>query len=404
MKIQRLLSGLIASDAEDNSASLTYALSTTPSNGTVVVNGATATYTPNADYNGTDSFSFQVTDSDGLTSTAAVVTITITAVNDVPVATAASVTTIEDIAVDIGLIASDVEDVSGSLTYTVTSEPSNGTVVVNGTTATYTPNSDYNGVDSFSFEATDSEGATSTVAVVTITITAVNDAPVANAVSVTTSEDTALAIALTASDAEDNSASLTYALSTTPSNGTVVVNGATATYTPNADYNGTDSFSFQVTDSDGLTSTVAVVTITITAVNDVPVATAASVTTIEDTAVDIGLIASDVEDVSGSLTYTVTSEPSNGTVLVNGATATYTPSSDYNGVDSFSFEVIDSEGATSTAAVVTITITAVNDAPVANAASVTTSEDTAACYCLDSFRCRRRNSGFFNLCTIYERA
>ena len=368
---------LTASDAEDNSASLTYALSTTPSNGTVVVNGATATYTPTADYNGADSFSFQVTDSDGLTSTVAVVTITITAVNDVPVATAASVTTIEDTAVDIGLIASDVEDVSGSLTYTVTSEPSNGTVLVNGATATYTPNSDYNGTDSFSFEATDSEGATSTAAVVTITITAVNDAPVANAVSVTTSEDTALAIALTASDAEDNSASLTYALSTTPSNGTVVVNGATATYTPNADYNGVDSFSFQVTDSDGLTSTAAVVTITITAVNDVPVATAASVTTIEDIAVDIGLIASDVEDVSGSLTYTVTSEPSNGTVLVNGATATYTPNSDYNGVDSFSFEVIDSDGATSTAAVVTITITAVNDAPVANAASVTTSEDTA---------------------------
>ena len=233
-------------------ASLTYALSTNePSNGTVVVNGATATYTPNADYNGVDSFSFQVTDSDGLTSTAAVVTITITAVNDVPVANAASVTTIEDIAVDIGLIASDVEDVSGSLTYTVTSEPSNGTVLVNGATATYTPNSDYNGVDSFSFEATDSDGATSTATVVTITITAVNDVPVANAVSVTTSEDTAVDIVLIASDVEDVSGSLTYTVTSESSNGTVVVNGTTATYTPNADYNGADSFSFQVTDSEG---------------------------------------------------------------------------------------------------------------------------------------------------------
>ena len=351
-----------ADDPDGDNSGLTYGIVSQPINGSVTLSGNSVIYTPNANFSGTDSFTYLATDENKVNSEPATVDVTVIEINDDPVASSGSGTTNEDNAVVIVLVASDVEDVSGSLTYTVTIAPSNGTVVVTGAMATYTPTADYNGVDSFSFQVTDSDGLTSTVAVVTITITAVNDAPVATAGSASTSEDTAVDIGLIASDVEDDSSLLTYTVTAAPSNGTVVVNGATATYTPNTDYNGVDSFSFQVADSEGLISTEVAVAITITAVNDVPVANASSVTTIEDTAVDIELIASDVEDVSGSLTYTITSEPSNGTVVVNGTTATYTPNSDYNGVDSFSFEATDSEGATSTVAVVTITITAVNDA------------------------------------------
>ena len=105
------------------------------------------------------------------------------------------------------------------------------------------------------------------------------------------------------------------------------------------------------------------------------------------------MIASDTEDDSSSLTYTVTTEPSNGTVAVNGATATYTPNADTNGVDSFSFEVIDSGGLTSTVAVVTITVIAVNDAPVASAGGLSASGHKRrhrGYYRVDSERHRRR--------------
>ena len=357
---------LIASDTEDASSSLTYIVTTEPSNGTVAVNGATATYTPSLNFFGDDSFSYRAVDTDSVVSEVATVSISIAGINDAPVASAGSASTNEDTAVAIELIASDTEDASSSLTYTVTTDPSNGTVAVNGAIATYTPNTDANGVDSFSFEVTDSGGLTSTVAVVAITVTAVNDAPVANVGSASTSEDTAVTIALIASDSEDDSSLLSYALVANPSKGTVAVNGAIATYTPNTDANGVDSFSFTVTDSGGLTSTAAVVAITITAINDAPVASAGSASTSEDTAVTIALIASDSEDDSGSLIYTIVTEPSKGTVTISGNQATYTPDSDYNGDDSFSFVATDSGGLTSTAAVVDITITAVNDAPVAS--------------------------------------
>src|SRR5207249_3579048 len=129
-------------------------------------------------------------------------------------------------------------DVDGdALTFNVVSGPAHGSF--NG--SAYTPTANYNGSDSFTFKASD--GITnSTPATVSITVTAVNDAPVANSQSVSTSEDTPLSITLTGSDVDGDA--LTFTVVTGPAHGTF--DGTT--YTPAANYNGPDSFTFSADD------------------------------------------------------------------------------------------------------------------------------------------------------------
>jgi VCBS repeat-containing protein/predicted outer membrane repeat protein len=216
-----------------------------------------------------------------------------------------------------------------------------------------------------------SDGSLTDTQAIAVTITAVNDAPVANAQSVSTAEDTAKAITLTGSDADGDP--LTYSIVTGPWHGSLSGAAPNVTYTPAANYNGSDSFTFKVNDGT-VDSAPATVSITVTPVNDAPVANAQSVTTAEDTAKAITLTGSDAD--GDPLTYSVVVGPSHGTLSGTAPNVTYTPAANYNGADSFTFKgndgTVDSAPAT-----VSITVTPVNDAPVANAQSVTTAEDTA---------------------------
>ena len=163
-----------------------------------------------------------------------------------------------------------------------------------------------------------------------------NNAPVANDQAVETDEDTSVAITLTASD--DDLDPLTYVVVSGPSNGSLSGAAPDLTYTPNPDFNGSDSFTFKANDGfeDG---NVATVSITVAPVNDAPVANGDSVTTQEGTAVAITLTASDVD--SGALTYSVVSGPSNGSLSGTAPDLTYTPNGGYIGSDSFTFKAND---------------------------------------------------------------
>jgi hypothetical protein len=247
---------LTATDADGDP--LTYAIATQPAHGTLTGTGASRTYAPAAGWTGSDSFTF--TASDGIaTSAPATVSITVTAVNAAPVADAQSVTTAEDTPVAITLTATDAD--GNPLTYAIATEPAHGTLTGTGASRTYAPAAGYSGPDAFTFTASDGI-ATSAAATVSITVTAVNSAPVADAQSVTTAEDAPVAITLTATDADGNP--LTYAIATEPAHGTLTGTGASRTYAPAAGYSGPDAFTF--TASDGIaTSALATVSITVTA-------------------------------------------------------------------------------------------------------------------------------------------
>jgi DNA/RNA endonuclease G (NUC1) len=367
---------------------VTGVVSTPDTHGTLVLNSGQVSYTPDANYNGPATFDYQVCDN-GTTSGAldakcatATVTITVDPVNDAPTANSQSVTTDEDTSQSITLSGSDLETPAGALSYTITSGPSHGTLTGTAPNLTYVPNANYNGPDSFEFTITDTGDGTSAAltsgpATVSITVNSANDAPTADGQSVSTGEDVASSITLTGSDVETDASSLSYTVVTAPSHGTLSGTAPNLTYTPAANFNGSDSFTFKVTDtgdgsSGAQSSSVATVSITVTATNDAPTADSQSVSTNEDTARAITLSGSDTETPAGSLSFTVTSGPTNGTLSGSGSNLTYTPNPNYHGPDSFQFTVTDtgdgsSPALTSAPATVSITVNSDNDAPVANA-------------------------------------
>ncbi len=363
---------VLANDTDSDGGTLSITSTTIPPNGTVVVNpDGTITYTPNADFNGEDTFSYTLSDLQGGTDTATV-TVTVNAINDPPVANDDTATTDEDNAVVIEVLANDTDSDGGTLSIESTTAAANGTVVVNADgTITYTPNADFNGDDTFSYTLSDLQGGTDTATVI-ITVNAINDPPVANDDTATTDEDNAAVIEVLANDTDRDGGTLTVDSTTAAANGTVVVNpDGTITYTPNADFNGEDTFSYTLSDLQGGTDTATVI-ITVNAINDPPVANDDTATTDEDNAAVIEVLANDTDRDGGTLTVDSTTAAANGTVVVNAdGTITYTPNADFNGEDSFSYTLSDSQGGTDTATVIII-INAVNDPPVANDDTATT--------------------------------
>ena len=195
--------------------------------------------------------------------------ITVEVRNEPPVAVDDMVTGMEDtsIVADSGFLLLNDTDLDGDpLTAVLASPPGHGTVVLSADGGfTYQPARNFNGVDSFTYVANDGQ-ADSAPATVTIIVQPVNDPPVCSAASATTDEDVAVAITLPASDVDGDL--LTYWIVSPPAQGTVALAGNVATYQGNLNHNGTDSFSFQVSDPWGAMSEVCTVSITIRPVND----------------------------------------------------------------------------------------------------------------------------------------
>jgi len=355
-----------------------------PAHGTVVSNGdGTFTYTPDANWFGTDAFSYEICDTTGRCAIA-VVEVQVNPVNDTPVAEDDSVTTNEDTGVTFSVAGndSDVDNNLDTSSAVVTTVPANGTVTKNADgTFTYVPNANFNGTDSFKYQICDTEGLCDT-ATVDITVNPVNDAPVAADDSASTDEDAPVTIAVTGNDSggpADEDQTLTLTAVSDPAHGTAEMVDGQVVYTPDPDYNGADSFTYTVCDSGGLCDT-ATVTVGVAALNDPPVANDDSAVLDEDNSEVISATSND-SDVDGNLdpsSAEIVSYPSHGSLVSNGdGTFTYTPNADYNGADSFSYEVCDTGTPVfCDTATVNLTVNPVNDAPVANNDQYVTTQDT----------------------------
>lgn len=370
-------SGTASANDVDN-VSLTFSIVDQPVHGSVNLNPNTGayTYTPEENYNGTDSFTFRASDGT-LPSNLATVSVTITAVNDVPTATGGVLSTAEDTPATGTLIGDDVE--SSSLTFSVASAAAHGTVVItNAATGayTYTPDLNYHGTDSFTFQVFDGT-VNSAPATVNITVTSVNDLPTVAGDSISTLEDTPVSDTLPGGDVDADV--LTFSVVSPATHGTVVItNAATGayTYTPDLNYNGTDSFTFKLNDGTA-NSTTATISITITAVNDAPLASDGELSTLEDTPANRVMNGSDVD--GDNSTVSIVSPPAHGTVVITNTTNgayTYTPDLNYNGPDSFTFKLTNG-GLDSNIATISINVNAVNDPPVVNDATFTLPENSA---------------------------
>ncbi|MCK5247034.1 tandem-95 repeat protein, partial [Candidatus Bipolaricaulota bacterium] len=341
-------------------------------NGSVVNNGGTVTYTPDPNFHGTDTFSYAVTDGNGGQAEASV-TVFVTAVNDPPIAQADSESAEEDTPVTIDVLSNDTDPDGDSLNIQSVTQPNNGTETNNGSDIAYVPDLNFHGVDIFTYTLADGNGGTS-VALVTVTVAEINDNPIALDDGDTTPEDTAIDIDVLSNDSDPDGDSLIVESVTQPENGEVVNNGTDVTYIPNPDFNGEDTFTYTACDDNGGKAT-ATVYVTVLPSNDSPAAQNDSGSTPEDTAITLDVLANDSDPDGDSLIVQSVTQPNNGSVVNNGNDVIYTPDSDFNGIDTFTYVVSDGNGGTDTATV-TVTVSAVNDPPIAEDDEESTDEES----------------------------
>ena len=302
-------------------------------------NTGSFTYTPDPNKNGTDSFTYLL--SDGISGDYGTVTIAINPVNDAPQADDLSVTTNEDRAVSGNLHASDIEN--DPLSYSIVTDGNKGSVrITNASTGafTYTPITNANGVDTFTYQVDDGKPVNnlSNIATVTVTINPVNDPPTIDLQNLSTNEDVQKTITLTGSDV-DTATRLSFAVTVNPFHGSLgaigtpvcggaLPNNCTAqvTYTPNLNYNGSDSFTFTVNDGTA-SSAPATVSITIDSVNDPPVITSTpGLGATQNVLYQYRVTAVD-PDVGDALTYSLTTAPTGMSIDSSTGLIQWTPAS-----------------------------------------------------------------------------
>ncbi|MFK7877786.1 MAG: Ig-like domain-containing protein [Paracoccaceae bacterium] len=366
-------------DPDNVLSDLTIAVQSAPENGTTEVVGAQVLYTPNPGFQGTDTFTYSL--SDGSDQSPSVATVSIL-VNDPPRATDDIVQVDEDGSVAISVGGNDVDSENDGFTLTNVSSTENGTTFLQEGVVTYTPNPNFSGADTFTYTVTDGFGRSSS-ATVTITINSVNDAPVALPDSAITQERAPITIDVLSNDSDIDGDILSIgAIAVAPSLGSVVIEeDGRLTYTPNTNQGGTDSFSYTVLDGNGGSQT-ASVTIQIDSINTDPIAVDdAGFTSPFNAPVQIEaaqLLANDDDgdpDLAQTLTLTGVGNASRGTVTLDGDLITFTPTSGASGPARFDYTVSDGAGGEATGTVRLDIIE--NTAPVGgDDAGLTTAEDT----------------------------
>jgi hypothetical protein len=345
--------------------------------GTVTQNpDGTFQYTPAPHFNGTDSFSYTIYNCVNNVPTVSIgaVVVTVTPVNDPPAAVGDAVTIDEDTPVTLNVLANDTDLDGDPLLVLSVTEGAHGSVLLNPDgSATYRSEPNYYGSDSFSYTVSDGQGGLAT-AEVTVTVSPLNDPPAVVGDESTTPEDTSVNIPVVANDSDPEGDTMTVAGFTLAAHGIVTLNpDGTLNYTPELNFNGTDGFTYTV--SDGVLTTEGTVVVAVTPVNDTPLAADDSVTTEEDTPVALNVLANDADVEGDALAVEGITQGMHGAVIVNpDGSLAYQPEADFNGSDAFTYTVSDGHGGSATATV-NVEVSPANDPPVARDGSATGPED-----------------------------
>jgi len=320
-----------------------------PQNGTAEIVDNRILYTPNADFNGQDTFQYEGNDMN--LSGTATVTVTVTTPPLYYEAIDDSVETPEDIPIIINVLANDL--INENILIESASVPSNGSVVKTENLIEYTPDPGFNGFDSFIYTIGDGSGATDT-ATVTVTVLPVNDPPVAVDDVATFIDDLFVTIDVLANDTDIDGDTISIASVSEPEIGTAEIVGGQIVYTLIIDrYHGTIILTYIITD--GYLTDQAEITLEIDIYDQPPHAQDDTATTNEDEAVTIDVLANDTDTEGDILSIDSVSNPANGTATTDGSTITYTPDTGFYGIDSFIYTITD--GYNLVTATVTVTVT-----------------------------------------------
>ncbi len=392
-------------DAENTPNNLDYAESYNDSEGSASVSGTTLTFDTGTDFQSlavgeTQDVIVDISATDLRNATANnTVTVTVTGVNDDPTLGAASISASEDgsaVTLDLAALGDDIDsdDDGSTLTYTVVSNPAEGSASILGNTLTFDPGSDFQNLAggetrdvSIGVEADDGNGGTVTTTM-TVTVTGVNDDPTLGAGTLAAAEDGATVLLDLSTlgadvDSDDDGSTLLYTVTGQPGEGGASISGTTLSFNPSTDFQdlaGGETRDVTITlsadDENGGTPATNTVTVTVTGVNDDPTLGAGTMSATEDgsaVTLDLATLGDDIDsdDDGASLTYTVTGDPAEGSASILGNTLTFTPGSDFQNLSAgqtrdVTITVLADDGNGGSASnTVTVTVTGVNDDPVA---------------------------------------
>ncbi len=386
-----LVLDVLANDHDDlNGDSLTLASASDGLSGTSAISGSLLVYTPTLDFYGSDSFTYTVEDSGGL-SDVGLVNVTVTNTNDAPLAVDDGYVTAFDtillVPVTDGVLDNDFDADSDPLTATLDSSPVGGLFFNPDGSFIYTPTMGFTGTDTFTYHAYDSSLANSNAATVTINVSdTVNTAPLAVDDSYVTAFEIILVVSVADgvldNDFDADGDPLTATLDSSPVGTLAFDPDGSFIYTPTVGFTGTDSFSYHAYDSSLANSNVATVTINVSdTVNTAPVAVDDSYVTAFETTLNVsaadGVLDNDFDVDSDPLTATLDSSPVGTLAFATDGSFIYTPTVGFTGTDTFTYHAYDSSLANSNVATVTINVSdTVNTAPVAVDDSYVTAFET----------------------------
>ncbi|MCP4583446.1 MAG: tandem-95 repeat protein, partial [candidate division Zixibacteria bacterium] len=368
--------GLLANDYDLENDPLVAVLIENPTDGSLTLNAdGSFIYTPDANFNGSDSFLY-VADDGAENSTITTVAITIYPIDDAPLAREDFYNVDEDDTLSItaagGLLANDIDFDNDPLTAILVGNTLNGSINLNPDGSfLYIPVANFYGIDIFSYRAYDGIYFSDTVSV-QIDVNPINDAPIANDDAYNIAEDDSLEIdldnGLLANDSDVDNSQLTVVLVTDPTDGLLdLSDDGSFTYIPDADFFGTDVFTYLAYDGTDYSDT-ALVIITVNSGNDPPTANDDTYNLDEDQVLTVteanGVLSNDTDVENDSLAAIIISDPVYGSLTLNSdGSFIYIPAADFNGTDSFTYEADDGLNE-SDPATVTLNVNPINDAPI----------------------------------------
>ena len=347
--------GLLSNDSDVESGGLTVnQVIIQPQNGELSVNADGGfSYTPNPNFNGGDSFEYQVVDTEGSTSNAAV-QINVLAQPDHPIANNEEISLFSGNSTEIAVLANDSHP-DGEALIIVSASAQQGSVQIReGTVLQYSISSDFSGTDIVYYTIAGQEHPELTAsASVSISVIKPNNPPTANDDTATTFEGTAVTVNVLQNDSDPDGDGLTISQASANNGNVSIINLSALVYTPDNGFIGSDNISYSISDGHG-SSDSANVTVTVEAIpkNDPPTANDEVATAYRNSVLNIDVLANDT-DPDGDPLSVIDASASNGSVSINGDyTLDYTPNTDYVGPDQIDYVISDGQNHTDNASVI----------------------------------------------------
>ena len=371
-----------------------------PTHGILIENqDGTWQYNPNTNFRGSDSFKYQLSDGKGgiIVKT---VNVTVNSVNDAPISNLTLASNNEDTKLIIDVLGQASDADSDGLILSLKNSPTNGVAKIIDVTTTdsdgnvittkkieYNPNSNFNGSDNLVYEISDGNGGV-VDKTLDIEVNSVNDIPDASYIQVSTNEDNVVVIDVLASSSDADSDQLSVAGIYGVTSGVANMVDGKILYTPDANYNGVVNFNYVISDGNGGLNT-KTVTVTVNAINDMPIANVSNVFTNEDEKTTIDVLSSATDVDGDSLVLSLVANPANGVAKIVDVVATdsegnsvtikkieYNPNANFNGYDSLVYSLSDGNGGVITKTL-NIAVNSINDNPVIANDTISLNEDNS---------------------------